>query len=207
MARAATVSHVSKAYPGPLRDEPIAVELHNTLYASGGEPLDGLDSPASADGWLAGLAERLPSGGTGSGPKRAELIDLRAAVREALRAVVDGAVPARACLETINRYSTRAPRWRVARWRDGSPPVSDWHYGRASRGDIVLSALAADAIELLTGPDRANLRACEAPGCVLLFVKGHTRREWCSGSCGNRARQARHYRRTHDRAASPRSLS
>jgi predicted RNA-binding Zn ribbon-like protein len=192
---------VSAAYLGPLRDEPIAVELHNTLYASGGELFDGLDTPASADGWLTGLAEQLPGGGKGSGPKREELIDLRQAVREALHAVVDGAVPPRACMDTINRYSTRAPRSRVARWRNGPLPVPDWHYGRASRADIVLSALAADAIELLTGPDRANLRACEAPGCVLLFVKGHTRREWCSGQCGNRARQARHYRRTHNRAA------
>jgi predicted RNA-binding Zn ribbon-like protein len=197
---------VSAAYLGPLRDEPIAVELHNTLYASGGEPVDGLDTPASANAWLAGLAERLPGGGTGAGPKRAELIDLRQVVSEALHALVDGAVPARACMEALNRYSTRGPRSRVARWRDGSLPVRGWHYGRASRADIVLSALAADAIELLTGPDGANVRACGAPGCVLLFVKGHTRREWCSGSCGNRARQARHYRRTHNRAPDPSDL-
>jgi predicted RNA-binding Zn ribbon-like protein len=38
-----------------------------------------------------------------------------------------------------------------------------------------------------------------APGCVLLYVSDHPRRQWCSNACGNRARQARHYRRTHAR--------
>ena len=45
--------------------------------------------------------------------------------------------------------------------------------------------------------DRGELRVCGAPGCVLMFARDHTRREWCSNACGNRARQARHYRRTH----------
>jgi predicted RNA-binding Zn ribbon-like protein len=67
----------------------------------------------------------------------------------------------------------------------------------ARRADIVISSIAADAIDLITGPSRHQLRACGAPGCVLVFLKQHPRREWCSAACGNRARQARHYRRTH----------
>ena len=185
------------AYPGPLRDEPLAVELHNTVYADAGELIDGLADIASSEAWVAGLAPRLAAGGKGAGPKPAELIALRQAVRQALQAVIDGARPSRASIEMINQCCVRAPRSRVARWRANAPLVSDWDFGRASRADVVLSALAADAIELLTGPDGANLRACGAPGCVLVFVKDHPRREWCSGPCGNRARQARHYRRTH----------
>jgi nucleoid-associated protein YgaU len=57
-----------------------------------------------------------------------------------------------------------------------------------------LSAIAAQAIGLLTDPD-SPLRACHAPGCVLYFVRDHPRREWCSAACGNRARAARHYQR------------
>jgi predicted RNA-binding Zn ribbon-like protein len=60
-----------------------------------------------------------------------------------------------------------------------------------------LSAVAADAIDLFTNPDRSPVQACLAPGCVLYFVKDHPRRTWCSSACGNRARAARHYRRHH----------
>ena len=76
----------------------------------------------------------------------------------------------------------------------------------ADRTDIVLAAFAADAIDLLTGPLRDEIRACGAPGCVLLYVRDHPRRQWCSNACGNRARQARHYRRTHAAAARRRAV-
>lgn len=186
-------------YPGPLRDEPLSVELHNTLYASGGELIDGLGDSASCDAWLAALRRRLPPDGERAGPQPAELIALRHAVREAFQALLEGQAPPRTSIETINRCSARAPRAPMAQWRPDEPPLPGWDFGAASRADVVLGALAADAIDVLTGPNRANLRACGAPGCVLVFVKNHPRREWCSGACGNRARQARHYRRTHNR--------
>jgi predicted RNA-binding Zn ribbon-like protein len=157
---------------------------------------DGLADGASCEAWLAALGRRLPSDGTGFGPQRGELIALRQAVREAFQALLEGQSPARTSIDAINRGSARAPRSAIAKWRRGAHPVAGWDFGAASRADVVLGALAADAIDLMTGPDRANLRACGAPGCVLAFVKDHPRREWCSSACGNRARQARHYRRT-----------
>jgi predicted RNA-binding Zn ribbon-like protein len=102
----------------------------------------------------------------------------------------------RAALDALNAASGRAPRSPVAVWRaDGDPAPGTKVHG-ATHADVVLAALAADAIALLTGPRRADLRACGAPGCVLMFLKDHPRRGWCSNACGNRARQARHYRRT-----------
>ncbi|MGV1088233.1 MAG: CGNR zinc finger domain-containing protein [Mycobacterium sp.] len=65
----------------------------------------------------------------------------------------------------------------------------------ASPATTALSKVANDAVHLLTGPDAAHIRACQAPGCVLYFVKTHPRREWCSEACGNRTRAARHYQR------------
>ena len=47
-------------YAGPLKDEPIAVELHNTLYALGGAARRPL-SRAQAEAWLEALGERLPA--------------------------------------------------------------------------------------------------------------------------------------------------
>jgi predicted RNA-binding Zn ribbon-like protein len=70
---------------------------------------------------------------------------------------------------------------------------------QASPCRSALAGLGHDAIELLTGPTATNLRACNAPGCVLYFVKSHQRREWCSEACGNRTRAARHYQRLRNR--------
>lgn len=65
----------------------------------------------------------------------------------------------------------------------------------ASPATTALAKVATDAVHLLTGPDAPRIRACQAPGCVLYFVKAHPRREWCSEACGNRTRAARHYQR------------
>lgn len=183
------------AYPGPLRQEPIAIELSNTLYAAKGTLVDGLADRASADAWLDALAPRLPEV-RGRKPSVPELVELRAAVRDALHAAVAGSVTPRAALDTINRAGARAPHSPVAAWRPDAGPVAAVDYHGAGAADIVIAAFAADAIDLLTGPRRADLRSCGAPGCVLLFVKDHPRREWCCNACGNRARQARHYERT-----------
>src|SRR4051794_39375798 len=92
-------------YAGPLRDEPLAVELHNTLYASGGELVDGLIKPRA---WLDALRDRLPAV-KGAGPSRAELVALRDAVRSALAARTEGRVPNRAALDALNAAAARAP--------------------------------------------------------------------------------------------------
>jgi predicted RNA-binding Zn ribbon-like protein len=194
---------MTEIYAGPVRDEPLAIELHNTLYASGGKVVDGLATEASARAWLDALADRLPSEGQGRLPSRAELLQLRAPVREALNAAMKGEAPSRSSLETINRISANAPRSPMARWSPTTPPVADVDLHGAGRPEAVLAAFAADTIDLITGPRREALRACGASSCMLLFLKNHPRREWCSAACGNRARQARHYARTRGRHPKP----
>jgi predicted RNA-binding Zn ribbon-like protein len=186
------------SYPGPLRQERIAIELHNTLYAVKGSVVDGLQDEASAAAWLEGLAGRLPARRSGSppGPSVRELVELRGVVRDALQAAADGRRPKPGVLAAINAASARAPRSPIVRWRSGGDPVGAIDYHGANHASLVVGALAADAIELLTGPLRPDLRTCGAPGCVLMFLKDHPRREWCSNACGNRARQARHYQRS-----------
>ncbi|MEA2266470.1 MAG: hypothetical protein QOE27_2053 [Solirubrobacteraceae bacterium] len=182
-------------YSGPLRDGPPAVELHNTLYAAPGGLVDGLANPDQARAWIDAVARRLPIPGVPPGPDPAieDLVALRAAVRVALRAAVDGGPQDPGVLEAINRASRRAPRSPTVESRPdaGAGRGTDFH--GASRADIIIAALAGDAVDLLTGPDR--LGSCRAPGCVLIFLRDHPRREWCSDACGNRARQARHYER------------
>src|SRR5262245_47608547 len=178
-------------YSGPLRQEPLAIELHNTLYAVSGTGIDGLAE--EADDWLDALAYRFPEV-EGDWPGAEELVDLRESVRVALQSAVNGVVPDATTLDAINAAAARATSSPAAVSIDGEPPylASDFH--GATRADIVIGTIAADAIDLLTGS--AEVRACGAPGCVLLFLKDHPRREWCSNACGNRVRQARHYART-----------
>ena len=155
---------MSSVYGGPLGDEPIAIELHNTVYAAGGTVVDGLADPASVNAWLEGLAERLPAGGNRSEPwpTAGALVALRDAVRVALHAAADGAAQDAAALEAINRASARAPRSPTAAWRPDGDPVAATDFHGASRADVIIGALAADAIDLLTSPRRGDLRTCHA---------------------------------------------
>ncbi len=95
----------------------------------------------------------------------------------------------------LNAASAAAPGW-VELTADVAPVEHCTVTGQEAR----LAAIARDAISLLAGPRRAQLRACQGPGCIQFFVKDHPRREWCSAGCGNRARAARHYRRVRDGA-------
>ncbi|HEY5876390.1 MAG TPA: CGNR zinc finger domain-containing protein [Ilumatobacteraceae bacterium] len=187
------------AYRGPVRGEPLAIKLYNTIYVADGVVVDGLAEPTSASAWLATMRERLPLGGAGGEPNQDELTALRDVVRDVLDATVEQRTPSKVGIEALNTASARAPRSAAARWRRGGDPEPIVRFHSDRRADIVISGIAADAIELVTGPARTELRSCGAPGCVLMFLKDHPRREWCSRACGNRARQARHYRRTRAR--------
>jgi predicted RNA-binding Zn ribbon-like protein len=187
---------MTASYPGPLRHEPLAVELHNTLYAVRGAPVDGLETVAGLRSWIDGIANRLPVRARDVDlSRRAEFIALRTAARDALHAANVGAPVPAAALEVLNDAAARAPTSPRAVGRKRGRLGVESRYHAASATDIALAAFAADAIEVIAGPDREHLRACGAPGCVLLFVKDHPRRRWCSDACGNRARQARHYDR------------
>jgi predicted RNA-binding Zn ribbon-like protein len=189
---------VIETYTGPLREEPLAIELHNTIYASGGKAIDAFDDPAQAAAWLAEIVARLPLRDypPGAGPSIDELVELRSAVRTALGAAATGVPVDAEALAAINRASAGAP-WSPAVAADGPGAFAQRsdHHG-ATFAEVVLAAFARDAIELLTGGKRSELRVCGAPGCVLMFLRDHPRREWCANACGNRARQARHYQRT-----------
>jgi predicted RNA-binding Zn ribbon-like protein len=186
------------AYTGPLRDERISIELYNTVHAVGGELVDGLGDPASARDWLAALEARLlPAvGPPGEPPGSDELIELRSVVRPALDAAVERRPVEPAALAAINAASRRAPQSLEGRSKPGGAIERVTCFHGATRADVIIGAFARDTIDLLGGSHANDLRVCGAPGCVLMFLGDHPRRAWCSHACGNRARQARHYRRT-----------
>jgi predicted RNA-binding Zn ribbon-like protein len=188
-------------YDGPLRLEPISIELHNTLYATAAGPVDGLADPRSAEAFLREIAPRLGiEPAVGDFPGAVELRDLRSTVRSVLHAAAEDAPHDPDALASLNRTAARAPISARAELRDGTrEPARTLDRHGADRCAITLAAFATDAIDLITGPAGDRIRRCGAPGCVLLYLASDPRKRWCSNACGNRARQSRHYRRTHRR--------
>jgi predicted RNA-binding Zn ribbon-like protein len=182
-------------YQGPIHEEPLPIELHNTVYAVHGEEIDGLADTAGLHAWLTALGDRLPMAPeVVDGRRLEELRSLRAGVREALHAAVEGRAMSDSALAHLNELSARNPRSSYLTQR-GAARASELRHHAPTPTDVLLGVIAASTIKLVSGPRAADLRACGAPGCVLMFLKDHPRREWCSAACGNRARQARHYAR------------
>ncbi|KAB2342226.1 hypothetical protein F8566_39460 [Actinomadura rudentiformis] len=181
----------------PALGEPLGIEFCNTRYASRGDVREGLAGAGPLAGWLRAHAAAFDDGLAEAAVRDLAEIDLgrfvalRDAIRALARQAVHGGDPLPEPLAVVNAAAAAAPRWPylaltppMVAEETAAPPV-----------DAVLAAIARSAIEILGGPQRADLRACGGPGCVLFFVKHHPRREWCSSGCGNRARVSRHYER------------
>ena len=98
-------------YQGPIHDEPLPIELHNTLYAVHGEEIDGLADTAGTRAWLTALRDRLPTApATVDEHRLEELRSLRAKVREALHAAVERRAMSDTALAHLNEMSARDPR-------------------------------------------------------------------------------------------------
>ena len=189
-----------------LPEEPVPVRLMGTIWADTDGLHDDLDTPLSLDAWMDAVG--IHHGDTLASPE--ELAEARA-LRDSLRclaahqtddtrpAAVSGADVAWS-VDILNAAAARLP---AAQLR-----IENNAFRRATPNPAVRAALAGvatEAVDLFGGTDADKLRACQAPGCVLYFVKTHPRREWCSIACGNRARAARHYHRRRQVTAKPRT--
>lgn len=103
-------------------------------------------------------------------------------------------------LEPLNRLLGRDEAYyRIVLQPDGRPAAPGLQVARRWRSpEALLLPIAETLARLLCAEDFANVKACEGPGCTLLFAdhtRGHVRR-WCSMAiCGNRAKQAAHRQR------------
>ncbi|MGW6447567.1 CGNR zinc finger domain-containing protein [Lentzea sp. NPDC055074] len=183
-------------------DEPRPVLLMNTVWANRSQVHDDLTTVGGLRDFLgvpAGQADL-----TAFRALRQALRDLAGVLTEDTRPVARDRDLDRAVGE-VNRAARSAQRWPQLAVRDGE--LLRHNESDGSLADRERAAIAAEAVELFTGEGRVLLRACYAPGCVLYFVKDHPRREWCSPSCGNRVRAARHYRRNRSESPGPNGFS
>ncbi len=108
-----------------------------------------------------------------------ELLELREAVTQLIDARINSIPLPRSATRTVNATSARHPR---------SLEVS-----AGNRVDVVegyAGAVARDAmIAVTSGPQLAR---CPAPGCGMVHPMRRSDQRWCSASCGNRGRVARH---------------
>ena len=189
----------------PLLNEPLPVELMNTIWADRNGVHDALRDPDGVRAWLSAVSPRLDVVTMGSADLDVpghRLIDLRDALRrlaaeataDPRAAAVSGTLDLHAAVSALNEVAGAAPRWSALTWTPGQEPALTVH-ASGPAASAALSAIAEESIALFGHDDRRRLRACLAPGCVLYFVKNHPRQQWCSAGCGNRARAARHYQR------------
>ncbi|MFI1222973.1 MULTISPECIES: CGNR zinc finger domain-containing protein [unclassified Streptomyces] len=193
------------------------MELVSTIRHDGdGGVLDDLDTVRGTHRWLQqqpGLLTTASAPGdlVADEELRAAVIGLRRAVRALFARVVSPAPPSPADAHRLMPADRALTHLNAAAAREPVAPQLEWPAEGAltarllssedDPGVRLVAALARDAVDFLSGPERELLRACHAPRCVRYFVKSHGRQEWCKPSCGNRARVARHYERT--RAAGP----
>ena len=185
--------------PAPGEDRSVALALVNTEIEVRGERLDLLSDGTALTQWLRSHGLPTERAVTIEPSDLERVRELRGAVRLMFLACADGRRAAGPALSTINSASALASRVTRLSWNGDRPHSETVWPPDASALEIALATLAEDAIVTALGPDGQQLRACEAHGCVRLFIRDHGRRRWCSRACGDRVRVARHYRKVRQR--------
>lgn len=180
-----------------------ALDLAGTVLSVGGREVDLLRSAADLGRWLELEEPWVGPAGPDTALRLADVRSLREAIRSLFAAGVAGAsMPARA-VEAVNAASAAVPLAPALDATDPRVPRVVQAGAAGSRTAAILGAIARSAIDLVGGADRDRLRVCGAPRCGRYYVAGRPRQTWCSASCGNRARVARH----HERRRRARSVS
>lgn len=189
-----------------LPEEPIAVRFMNTIWADKNGIHDDLGFPLDLHDWLAAVISDYKIEAV-TGEEHARARQLRDSLRKLAAFITEdtrlaAASPIQDVAEAIRQVNDAAadlPREKLIHLNGKLVRAEDSHASPTSAG---LATIADEAIGLFTEPKASQLRACQAPGCVLYYFKTHARREWCSEACGNRVRAARHYERVRTHAPS-----
>ncbi|MFJ8727961.1 CGNR zinc finger domain-containing protein [Streptomyces sp. NPDC001953] len=180
--------------PAQGEDEHLSIALANSAIAlPGGLTVDLLGTSEQSNQWLterglapvdAGMREMCAS----------QLRSLREQIRSLFASHASGLPAHPTAITAVNDAMTRVPTAPLLQWDDRTGPYRTIPHPTTAMVDHALATLAADAADLLTGPDAARLTACGSTPCNRFLLR-HGRRHWCSTRCGDRARAARAYAR------------
>lgn len=186
--------------PAPGEEQHLSLALANSAVAlPSGHAADLLGTPAQTNHWLTerGLA---PVDVDMREMCATQLRSLREQIRALLAARTAGLPALPAALSAVNEALTRVPTAPLLQWDDKDGPYRATPHPTTEIVDHALATIAANAADLLTGPDAERLTACDSTPCNRFLLR-RGRRHWCSTRCGDRARAARAYtRRTQSRA-------
>ncbi|MEW2266459.1 ABATE domain-containing protein [Streptomyces sp. NPDC047853] len=181
--------------PAPGADRYRSVDFADTAATlPAGQSYDLLAAPESAMRWLAAHDLTTPD---------VQLYEvcaqrmrrLRAHIRALFAARVGTTTPPEESLRAVNEALTAVPTAPLLAW-DGVQGLRRIQAHPTDQAvNHALATLAADAADLLTGPDADILTACGSAPCDRFLLRTHGRRHWCSTRCGDRARAARAYAR------------
>ncbi|WP_336317681.1 ABATE domain-containing protein [Streptomyces lavendofoliae] len=181
--------------PAPGADRYRSLDFADTAATlPGGQSYDLLAVPRTAMCWLAAHELTTPEIRLYELCAR-RMRTLRGHVRALFAAAVAGSAPPEESLRAVNEALTAVPSAPLLAWdethgmRRVQAHPTDQAVGHA------LATLAADAADLLAGPDAGLLASCASAPCDRFLLRTHGRRHWCSTRCGDRARAARAYAR------------
>ncbi|MFF9673485.1 ABATE domain-containing protein [Streptomyces eurythermus] len=177
--------------PAPGADRYRSLDFADTAATlPAGQSYDLLAAPESAMRWLAAHDLTTPD---------VQLYEvcaqrmrtLRAHIRALFAARVGTTTPPEESLRAVNEALTSVPTAPLLAW-DGARGLRRVQAHPTDQAvNHALATLAADAADLLTGPDADILAACGSAPCDRFLLRTHGRRHWCSTRCGDRARAAR----------------
>lgn len=189
-----TLAAESVLPPAPGAEDYVALDFVNSAIAlPGGQFIDLLGTSGTTNQWLTDR-ELAPADAGVQEMCATQLRSLREHVRALFAARVTGLPALPVALSAVNDALSRVPTAALLQWDENNGPYRATPCPTNEILDHALATLAANAADLLTGPDADRLTNCGSTPCNRYLLR-HGRRHWCSTRCGDRARAARAYAR------------
>ena len=173
-----------------------AVDFVNTKIVRRGERLDLLQDNADLIRWAqeAGrsIDRKLTTGDLSSAKT------LRSALQDLFQTSMEQRSAAPGSLTTVNQYLAKHVVQEVLQVNPDNGDLELVPAETASSVSSLLADIAYEGAVLLASPQASQLKHCNNPECVLIFLdtSRNQQRRWCSmDTCGNRAKVAKHYRK------------